>query len=166
NNLVKQMPQFTFGFLNERVLINNILTEDVALGQLEVEFGKRGIATVTFSTGTSLRDFKRALSLLATKPKLIEEKGGIKKFVEHNVIPGVRVLPARTLAGEDKMLAMDAESYLMAEGILGPQAGSGAQGFEDFRSDGRGGVVVEINSAHRHVQSVRRKSSRTPSIPA
>ena len=132
NNLVKQMPQFTFGFLNQRVLINNILTEDVALGQLEVEFGKRGIATVTFSTGTSLRDFKRALSLLATKPKLIEEKGGIKKFVEHNVIPGVRVLPARTLAGEDKMLAMDAESYLMAEGILGPQAGSGAQGFEDF----------------------------------
>jgi HEAT repeat protein len=132
NNLVKQMPQFTFGFLNQRVLINNILTEDVVLGQLEVEFGKRGIATITFSTGISLRDFKRAVSLLATKPKLIEEQGGIKNFLDHNVIGGVRVLPAKTLGGEDRMLAMDAESYLIAEGLLGPQVGTGTQGLEDF----------------------------------
>ena len=132
NNLIKQMPQFVFGFLNQRVLLNNLLTEDVALGQLEIEFGKRGIATIAFSTGISLRDFKRAVSILATKPKLIEEKGGIKKFLGQNIIPGVRVLPARTLGGEDSMVSVDAESYLMAEGLLGSQAGSGAQGLEDF----------------------------------
>ena len=128
NRLVQLTQQFTFGFLNQRVLINNILTEDVALGQLELEFAKRGVAGVTFAAGINLRDFKRILAVLATKPKVIEEGGGIKAFLSQNPIENVRVLPAKKLSGEDRTLGMDAEAYLIAEGILAPQAETATRG--------------------------------------
>lgn len=128
NQLVKQTQQFTFGFLNQRVLINNILTEDVALGQLELEFAKRGVAGLTFAAGINQRDFKRILSILATKPRVIEEGGGIKNFIAQNPIENVRILPAKKLSGEDRTLGMDAEAYLVAEGLLAPQAETGTRG--------------------------------------
>ena len=128
NHLVQLTQQFTFGFLNQRVLINNILTEDVALGQLEIEFAKRGVAGLTFTAGINQRDFKRILAVLATKPKVIEEVGGIKSFLVQNPIENVRVLPAKKSTGEDRTLGMDAEAYLVAEGLLAPQAETGTRG--------------------------------------
>jgi len=38
DSILKQTRQFTFGFLNQRVLLNNILTLDNSLASLETEF--------------------------------------------------------------------------------------------------------------------------------
>ncbi len=125
NVLLKQLPHFTFGFMDGRMLLDRLLVDDSSLKQLEDEFGKRSIATVTFTAGISLRDFKRALAALATKPKVIEEKGGIQRFLEENPIEKVRVQSAKKKQGEDTLLGMDPESFQLAQEILGVKAETG-----------------------------------------
>ena len=132
NKLLGQTQQFTFGFLNKRVLINELLTDDNSLSQLEGEFSRRGIGAITFSAGITLSEFKRGLAVLGTRPKIIEETGGIKPFLQQNPIAGMRILPAVIPEGGDTVLHMNPESYLMAQGILGPGAGAGWQGLESL----------------------------------
>ena len=132
NALVRQTQQFTFGFLNNRILINELLTDDNSLSRLEGEFCRRGIGAITFSAGITLSEFKRGLAVVCTRPKIIEEHGGIKPFLQQNPIAGMRILPAVISEGGDTMLQMNPESYLMAQGILGPGAGAGWQGLESL----------------------------------
>jgi len=132
STLVKQIQQFTFGFLNKRVLINELLTDDEALSALEQEFFRRGIGAITFSAGITLSEFKRGLAVVCTRPKTIEEKGGIKAFLQQTHIEGMRILPAVVPEGGDTVLQMNPESYLLAQGILGPGAGGGWRGLESL----------------------------------
>jgi DNA-directed RNA polymerase subunit F len=132
NKMVRQTQQFTFGFLNKRVLINDLLTDDNTLSQLEAEFFRRGISAITFSAGITLGEFKRGLAVLSTRPKVIEEKGGIQPFLQQNPLAGMRILPTTTPESEDTVLQMSPESYLMAQGILGPGAVAGGQGLESL----------------------------------
>lgn len=124
--LLKQTREFTLGFMNKRLLLNNILTGDNPLAALEAEFTKRGIATVTFEAGLTLREFKQGLSLLCTASKTLEKLGGIKPLLEHNPLPRMRIVPAVKRLGEggDTVLALASESYLLAQGILEPQVGT------------------------------------------
>jgi HEAT repeat protein len=132
NTLIRHTQQFTFGFLNKRVLINELLTDDNTLSQLEGEFFRRGIGAITFSAGITLSEFKHGLAVACTRPKIIEEKGGIKPFLQKNPIAGMRILPAVVSEGGDTVLQMDPESYLMAQGILGTGLGAGGQGLESL----------------------------------
>ncbi len=132
SKILNKTQQFTFGFLNKRVLINELLTDDASLSQLEGEFFRRGIGAITFSAGITLGEFKRGLSIVGTRPKVIEEKGGIEPFLQQNPLVGMRVLPAITPEGEDTVLQMNPESYLMAQGILGPGKAGGGPGLESL----------------------------------
>jgi len=126
--LLKLGGQFTFGFSNQRVLLNSSLATHTNLTHLEVEFTKREIAAITFQAGVTLKDFKRALALLTTRPTVIVERGGIKKFLEGNLIEGVRITPASKRKEEEGGMievGMDAESYLTAQAILQPGTPSG-----------------------------------------
>ena len=126
--LLKLGPQFTFGFMNQRVLLNSSLVSHTNLTHLEVEFSKREIATVTFQAGVTLKDYKRALALLTTRAMVITERGGIKKFLAANPMESVRVTPAAKPKeeGDTIEVGMDFQSYLTAQAILGPEAASGA----------------------------------------
>lgn len=132
SKLLGQTQQFTFGFLNKRVLINELLTDDNTLSQVESEFFRRSIGALTFAAGITLGEFKHGLAVVATRPKVIEEKGGIQTFLQQNPIKGMRILPAVTHESEDTVLQMNPESYLMAQGILGPGTGRGTQGLESL----------------------------------
>ena len=72
-SLLKQGGQFRFGFMNERLLLNSSLVSHANLTHLEVEFTKREVAMITFQAGVTLKDFKRALALLTTRPMVIAE---------------------------------------------------------------------------------------------
>jgi hypothetical protein len=126
--LLKLGPQFTFGFMNQRVLLNSSLVSHTNLTHLEVEFSKREIATITFQAGVTLKDYKRALALLTTRAMVIAERGGIKKFLAANPMESVRVTPAAKPKeeGDTIEVGMDFQSYLTAQAILGPEAASGA----------------------------------------
>ena len=126
--LLKQGGQFTFGFMNQRVLLNSSLVSQTNLTHLEVEFTKREIAAITFQAGVTLKDFKRALALLTTRAMVIAERGGIKKFLAANPIEGVRITPAAKPKEEGDMIevGMDMESFLTAQAILGPEGASGS----------------------------------------
>lgn len=129
--LIKLSGQFTIGFVNHRLLVGNILTDDESLQQLEAEFGRRGIGTVTFSAGITQREFKRALAVLSTRPQTIDEAGGIQKFLGRIPVNGLRILPASKPSGEDEdvRLRMDAASFDLVQKILSPATGGGsAQG--------------------------------------
>jgi hypothetical protein len=90
NTLVRQTQQFTLGFLNKRVLINELLTDDNSLSRLEGEFYRRGIGAITFSAGITLSEFKHGLTVVCTRPKFIEENGGIN--LDHqSQVPNRRV---------------------------------------------------------------------------
>src|SRR5215470_15199344 len=75
NNLLKETGQFTFGFVDNQIILNNLLTTDTSLRQLETEFLKRGIAAVTFEPGLTLARYKKVVSLLSAPIKQIEDIG-------------------------------------------------------------------------------------------
>jgi len=130
--LLKMGRQFTFGFMNQRILLNSSLVSSTNLTHLEVEFTKREIAAITFQSGVALKDFKRALALLSTRPTVILERGGIQKFLAGNPIEGVRITPAAKPKeeGDTIEVGMDFESFLTAQAILGSEATSGASALD------------------------------------
>ena len=129
--VTKPFP-FTFGFANQRVLLNNILTTDTSLGPLRKEFSKRGIGAVCFLPELTLENFKQGLALFGTKPEAIEQAGGIKTFLDRNQIQGMRILPAgkQENEGEDMELETDAESFLAGQYSGGKSSGPGWRGLD------------------------------------
>jgi hypothetical protein len=130
--LLKRGRQFTFGFMNQRVLLNSSLVTHANLTHLEVEFTKREIGAITFQAEVTLKDFKRALALLTTRALVIAERGGIKKFLAANPMEGIRVSPAPKPKeeGETIDVGMDMESFLTAQAILGPGGASGGSALD------------------------------------
>src|SRR5262249_48470865 len=63
--LLKGTSKLTFGFVDQRVLINHILTSDVTLEPLQKEFLKRGIGGVIFLPRLPLARYKRVIDILA-----------------------------------------------------------------------------------------------------
>ena len=119
NELVKKTRQFTIGFVDQRVMLNNILTVEKSLSSLENEFLKRGIGAITFDAGLTLAGYRRALAMLTAQPKVIEEAGGLLPYIEQNRVDFVRIFPAsknqiRNESG-DTVLDTDSESFLMAK---------------------------------------------------
>src|SRR5258708_17415781 len=86
NNLLKETGQFTFGFVDNQVLLNNILTTDTTLRQLETEFLKRRIAVLTFVPGLTLARYKKVVSAISSTGKAIEDAGGLFGFLDQNAI--------------------------------------------------------------------------------
>src|SRR6516225_10856984 len=77
NPLVRQSRSLTIGFIEQRVLLNNILTAEDSLKPLENEFLKRGVGAVTFDAGITLAAYKHAIAAISANPKMIEENGGL-----------------------------------------------------------------------------------------
>lgn len=116
NMLLKQFGQFTVGFVDQRVLLNKVLTTDKNLNPLEHEFGKRNIGAVTFDIGITLADFKRSIEVLSAAPSAILEEGGLAAYLYTREIPKVRIVPApkgqhRTESG-DIIVETDVDTLL------------------------------------------------------
>jgi HEAT repeat protein len=121
NEIVKETRQFTVGFVDQRVMINNILTTERSLNSLENEFLKRGIGAVTFDAGITMAAYKRAIMVMAVQVRTIEEAGGLTTYLAQNPLEFVRIFQAsknqtRTDSG-DTILEMDSESFLMAKAL-------------------------------------------------
>jgi hypothetical protein len=151
--LLKQAGQFTFGFLNQRVLLNTSLATQTNITHLEVEFCKREIAAVTFKAGLTLPDYKRALALLSTRPAVIAERGGIEKFLAENPIAGVRITPLpKPQEDESGLIEVgDMQSYLTGQPRREPEALSAAGALDRLleamgakRPQGFGGSPQEL----------------------
>ncbi|MGA3327373.1 MAG: hypothetical protein ABSF45_23160 [Terriglobia bacterium] len=148
--LLKQSGQFTFGFMNQRVLLNNSLATQTNVTHLEVEFARRGIAAVTFQAGVALKDFKRAVALITTRPMVIAERGGIQKFLAANPIEGVRISPlAKPKEDDSGMIEVDAESYLTGKTPTQPEARSDTTAL-DMLLEAAGGKKPEGFSGTPH----------------
>jgi hypothetical protein len=121
NDIVKQLRQFTVGFVDQRVMVNNILTTEPALKTLENEFLKRGVGAVTFEAGITVAAYRRVISVLAVSTKVMEEQGGLHVYLQQNPVEFARIIPAAknqkgTEAG-DTVLETDSESYLMSRAL-------------------------------------------------
>ncbi len=121
NILLKAVGQFTIGFLDRQVLINQVLTIEPSLAHLENDFLKRGIGAITFEPGLSLARYQQVIAVLTTPLAVIAEQGGTRAFLERNVIEGVRILPApknqRRNEDGDTILETDSESYLLSRNV-------------------------------------------------
>src|SRR5438445_13306345 len=62
NHLLKEAGQFTFGFVEDQIMFNNLLTTEASLRHLEIEFLKRGVPAVTFEPGLTLCRYKKVIS--------------------------------------------------------------------------------------------------------
>ena len=117
--------------MDQRVLINHILTSDVTLEPLQKEFLKRGIGGIIFEPGLTLARYKRVIDILATSAKTIDAQGGPEVFLEDNQVEGVRIyLAPKTQirnADGDTVLETDSESLLK----------------QNSRGDGHGPVDLE-----------------------
>jgi hypothetical protein len=51
NELLKDTGQFTIGFVDQRLMLNKVLTTEKTVLGLENEFLRRGIAAITFEAG-------------------------------------------------------------------------------------------------------------------
>ena len=119
NHLLKETGQFTFGFVDNQVMLNNLLTTDTSLRQLETEFLKRGVAAVTFEPGLTLGRYKKVISLLAASSKVIDDAGGILVFLDQNELEGARILPAARNQKKDEhgdtIIETDSEAYILSK---------------------------------------------------
>src|SRR5258708_8174088 len=126
NHLLKEAGQFTFGFVDNQIMLNNLLTSDTSLRQLETEFFKRGTAAVTFEPGLTLGRYKKVISLLAAPSKSIDDAGGILVFLEQNELEGARILPAarnqKKDAQGDTLIETDSEAYILSKQMTDEQA--------------------------------------------
>src|SRR5207245_9956627 len=132
NLLVKVVNQFTFGFLDHRVLLNNILTPDKSLRILENEFSKRGLGAVTFPAGLTMGGYRRLLSIICASPDEIQQHGVIKRYFEQNQVEGVRLIPGQkgTSSMEETVLEGDPESLMAAQHAAALEGQGGAFGLD------------------------------------
>jgi HEAT repeat protein len=132
NALLKEVGQFTFGFVDNQVILNNLLTTDTSLNHLQTEFLKRGIAAVTFEPGLTMARFKKVVSVLAVSTKEIEEAGGTLIFLDSNEVEGARILLAsknqKKDADGDTIIESDSEAYIMSKQMTEEQ---GSRDFMD-----------------------------------
>ncbi|HEX4602482.1 MAG TPA: HEAT repeat domain-containing protein [Candidatus Angelobacter sp.] len=135
NPLVKQSRHLTLGFVDQRVLLNNILTAEDSLKPLENEFLKRGIGAVTFEAGITLAAYRNAVSAISANLKLIEENGGLLPFLEQRQLEFVRVFPATKTETRnedgDTVLEMGSEEYLISKALSSMNSGL-PQGIESL----------------------------------
>ncbi len=137
NPLVKQSRCLTVGFVDQRILLNNILTVEESLKPLENEFLKRGIGAVTFDAGITLTAFREAMACIGANPKVIEENGGLLPFLEQRKLEFVRIFPAsktekRNEEG-DTILEMGSEEYLISKALTDINSGF-SQGIDSVLS--------------------------------
>ena len=127
NPLVKQSRHLTLGFVDQRVLLNNILTAEESLKPLENEFLKRGIGAVTFEAGITLAAYRSAVAAISAAPKSIEECGGLLPFLEQRQLEFVRVFPANKTETRneegDTVLDMGSEEYLISKALSSMNSG-------------------------------------------
>ncbi len=131
------LPHFTIGFLNKRLILNELATDDSSLVQLALDFDRRDFAAITFVAGITPAEFREAIAILAVKPKVIEARG-IKEFLADHSVNHVRVLPAKKQDKGDTVLGMDTESYFLAEDLLtspGLGAATGLETLLQFATD-------------------------------
>jgi HEAT repeat protein len=125
NTLLKEFGQFTFGFVDNQVMLNNLLTTDVSLRHLETEFLKRGITAVTFEPGLTLGRYRKVITLLAAPSKVIEDAGGTLNFLDKNEIEGARILPASKNQKKDEqgdtIIDSDSETYILSKQMASEQ---------------------------------------------
>jgi HEAT repeat protein len=126
NNLLKEVGQFTFGFIDNQVMLNNLLTIDPSLRHLETEFLKRGIAAITFEPGLTLGRYTKVIQVLAAHTSDIEAAGGFLAFIDRHEIDGVRILAAAKNQKKneqgDTILETDSESYILSKQMPEEQA--------------------------------------------
>ncbi len=127
NPLVKQARHLTIGFVDQRVLLNNILTVEESLKPLENEFLKRGIGAVTFEAGITLAAYKHAIAAISANPKTIEENGGLLPFLEQQRLEFVRIFPATKTETRnedgDTVLDMGSEEFLISKALNSMNSG-------------------------------------------
>ena len=126
NNLLKEVGQFTFGFVDNQVMLNNLLTNEPSLRQLETEFLKRGVAAMTFEPGLTLGRYTKVIQVLSAPISDIEAVGGFLVFLDQHEIEGVRILPAARNQKKneqgDTIIETDSESYIMSKQMPEEQA--------------------------------------------
>jgi HEAT repeat protein len=138
NPLLKQVRLLTLGFVDQRFLLNNILTSEASLKPLENDLLKRGIGAVSFEAGLTFAAYKKAIAALAANPKSIEECGGLMPFLEQRELEYVRIFPAvkneaRNEDG-DTVLEMGSEEYLISKALSNMNSGF-ANGIESMLSN-------------------------------
>jgi len=144
NPLVKQARMLTLGFVDQRFLLNNILTREDSLRPLENELLKRGIGAVTFEAGITLAAYKSAMAAIAANPKTIEESGGLLPFLLQRPLEFVRIFPAvknesRNEDG-DTVLEMGSEEYFISKALSNLNSGL-PQGFDAILSHMEAGAA-------------------------
>jgi len=126
NNLLKEVGQFTFGFIDNQVMLNNLLTNEPTLRQLETEFLKRGVAAITFEPGLTVGRYTKVIQVLSAHTSDIEAVGGFLVFLDQHEVEGVRILPAARNQKKneqgDTIIETDSESYIMSKQMPEEQA--------------------------------------------
>ena len=126
NNLLKEVGQFTLGFIDNQVMLNNLLTTDSSLRHLETEFLKRGVAAITFEPGLTVARYTKVIQVLSANINDIEAVGGFLVFLEQHEVDGVRILPAAKNQKKndqgDTIIDTDSESYILSKQMPEEQA--------------------------------------------
>jgi HEAT repeat protein len=126
NNLLKEVGQFTFGFIDNQVMLNNLLTNEPSLRNLETEFLKRGVAAITFEPGLTVGRYTKVIQVLSAHTSDIEAVGGFLVFLDQHEVEGVRILPAARNQKKneqgDTIIETDSESYIMSKQMPEEQA--------------------------------------------
>src|ERR1700752_300072 len=119
NGLMKEAGRFTIGFVDNQIVLNNLLTTDPSLDQLNKEFLKRGVAAVTLEPGLTLARYRKVVGLLSASSKALDEAGGMALYIELNEVEETRILLAARNQKKneqgDTILETNSEAYILSK---------------------------------------------------
>jgi len=96
----RQTPTLSVGFQFDRVLLNSLPVADPSVSTLAAELTKRGVGFLVFSEGLTDAGLTKMIGVLATRPEVIEEKGGLARFLRSNPLNHARIVPVQTAAAD------------------------------------------------------------------
>jgi len=103
DGLLKEVSTLSLGFQFDRVVLNSLPVGDPSLAPLASELAKRRVGFLVFTEGLDEAGLARMLGVLGTKPEVIEEKGGLVRFLRSNPLEHTRIVPVQVAAAEGSL---------------------------------------------------------------
>lgn len=148
--VLRETPTLSIGFQFNQVLLNSLPLTDPTLSPLAGELVKRRVAFLVFSEGIDEAGLARMLTVLATRPEDIEEKGGLVRFLRAHPLENAHIVPLQVAAADGSMAVVTSaeEAAAMAKVPRWLQ-----RALEEIQAHG-GGHVVDASDLESLAQAL------------
>lgn len=105
NSVLNETGVLTISFQFNSVVLNSQPVSDPTVSWLAGEFIKREIASISFSRGTNVPGLAAVIAVLAMRPEVLQEKGGVAAYLREHPLEHARIVGARSATDDGEPAA-------------------------------------------------------------